>query len=181
MHQRRSYLHSLAHAGIVVALSQWLLAVCLPTASSKARPFFAHHIHYVNDMLLSRPCFLPQQRGMIGEERTHETMRAQLHGRDQQKLPTTAFAAPTAMSYATSTIHKNASTTAEQWSAQVVQSVCTSTRKTGNHVCRPDVCHKGSIGKKGFCRMMFWHWTRFVDSKGIAAFQCARFRRKHAH
>ena len=38
--------------------------------------------------------------------------------------------------------------------------VLAGTLKTGNHVCRPDVCHKGRIGKTGFCRMYFWHWVR---------------------
>ena len=36
----------------------------------------------------------------------------------------------------------------------------------GNHVCRPDVCHKGPIGRKGFCRMCFWHWAHQVRKDG---------------
>jgi len=34
------------------------------------------------------------------------------------------------------------------------------TAKSGNHVCRPDVCHKGWKGRKGFCRMDYWHWCK---------------------
>ena len=44
---------------------------------------------------------------------------------------------------------------AAAWSARAVRYVALFTRKTGNHVCRPDVCHKGRIGKRGFCRMLF--------------------------
>ena len=48
----------------------------------------------------------------------------------------------------------------------MVKDVALITRKVGNHVCRPDVCHKGHLGKKGFCRMFFWHWARHVDRDG---------------
>ena len=64
---------------------------------------------------------------------------------------------------------QNASVSSPQWSSKSVHSICASTRKSGNHVCRPDVCHKGSVGKKGFCRMRYWHWARFTDTKGNAA------------
>ena len=74
-------------------------------------------------------------------------------------------------SYVTSTVHNDATVAADRWASLAVQSICASTRKTGNHVCRPDVCYKGSIGRKGFCRMMYWHWTRGVDKKGN---ECAR-------
>ncbi len=39
----------------------------------------------------------------------------------------------------------------------------------GNHTCRHDVCHKGRIGKMGFCRMMFWHWRIVDDGKKASA------------
>ena len=45
------------------------------------------------------------------------------------------------------------------------QHVAASTRKTGNHVCRPDVCHKGRLGKQGFCRMLYWHWGKHTNEK----------------
>ena len=106
-----------------------------------------------------------KQRGMIGEERALDTMRAQLRGRGLDQMPTSR-PPPAPMSYVTSTIHGNATVTSDQWAAKVVHSVSASTRKTGNHVCRPDVCHKGSIGRKGFCRMQFWHWTRSRDKAG---------------
>ena len=38
--------------------------------------------------------------------------------------------------------------------------------RAGNHVCRSDVCHKGRIGRQGFCRMSYWHWVRFITKAG---------------
>eukprot|EP00973_Karenia_brevis_P070225 9760873-Karenia_brevis.AAC.1 len=49
-----------------------------------------------------------KQRGMTGEERTQETVRAQLQGRGQQQMPFSA-SRPVPMSYITSTAHKNSS------------------------------------------------------------------------
>ena len=46
------------------------------------------------------------------------------------------------------------------YAAMVVQDVHAATMSYGNHVCKPRVCHKGRIGKLGFCRMVFWHWAR---------------------
>ena len=28
------------------------------------------------------------------------------------------------------------------------------------HECRPSTCHKGFLGKLGFCRLGFWHWWK---------------------
>ena len=101
---------------------------------------------------------------MIGEERLQETMRSQLQGRGETQLPSNR-SSPAPMSYVTSTARSNASVSGQRWSAEAVHSIYTSTRKTGNHVCRNDVCYKGSVDKKGFRRMMFWHRARFVDKK----------------
>ena len=52
------------------------------------------------------------------------------------------------------------------WAAAAVRDVSTATARTGNHVCRKDVCYKGRIGKLGFCRMLFWHWSKVVTGPG---------------
>ncbi len=52
------------------------------------------------------------------------------------------------------------------WAAKSTRELCAATRKTGNHVCRSDVCHKGKIGRYGFCRLGYWHWVRGVSAKG---------------
>ena len=49
-----------------------------------------------------------------------------------------------------------------------MRDVSAATARTGNHVCRADVCHKGRIGKLGFCRMLFWHWAKFTKENGEA-------------
>jgi len=144
----------------------WYFVASISFRSTEA---FAHYLDVPSAMeaLQEEPLLhlTKKQRGMIGEERARETMRAQLKARGLCALPTQT-SHPSPMSYVTSTSHGDATVTAQQWGAQAVKSVCASTRKTGNHVCRPDVCHKGSIGKKGFCRMMFWHWACAVDKAG---------------
>jgi len=72
----------------------------------------------------------------------------------------------TAMSYVSSTVHKNSSVDERNWSKHAVQSVMASTRKSGNHVCKPEVCHKRRHGKKDFCRFLFWSWTKTFDGQG---------------
>ena len=105
-----------------------------------------------------------KQRGMIGEVRSQASAKAQLEARGLHVLPSEPQAY-TPMSYISSTIHKDVSVDEHAWSSRCVKLVASSTRKSGNHVCRPDVCHKGPLGKKGFCRMLFWHWARHVDDK----------------
>ena len=113
-----------------------------------------------------------KQQGMIGTERYKESMRAQLvaRGSDITNYESPA-ASPVAsgMSYITSDKHADPAVGAQLWARTAVKLVTASTRKTGNHVCRPDVCHKSGVGKKGFCRMGFWHWARAVDAKGVVS------------
>jgi hypothetical protein len=108
-----------------------------------------------------------KQRGMIGEVRAMASEKAQLRARGLSTLPSER-PAYTPMSYSCSEIHTDAAVCEQVWAARCVKQVAASTRKTGNHVCRPDVCHKGALGKKGFCRMMFWHWARCVDATNVA-------------
>ena len=110
-----------------------------------------------------------KQRGMIGEVRSMACERAQLHARGLAEMPSER-PAYLPMSYIVSDIHTDAAVDEKTWAARTVSLVAASTRKSGNHVCRPDVCHKGPLGKKGFCRMMFWHWARRLDAKkGVTA------------
>ena len=51
-------------------------------------------------------------------------------------------------------------TSGSDFAAVAIQDVHSATLSFGNHVCKPRVCHKGRIGRMGFCRMMFWHWAR---------------------
>ena len=107
----------------------------------------------------------PKQRGMIGEARVHESFRAQLRARKLETLPPRPEVVPE-MNYFTSDRFGDASVSAAAWARTSTQQVAIGTRKTGNHVCRADVCHKGRIGRKGFCRMFFWHWARRAGKSG---------------
>ena len=69
----------------------------------------------------------------------------------------------------TSALYSDASVDSGGWAAAAAQEVITHVLKTGNHVCRADVCHKGRIGKLGFCRMLFWHWVRYTRETGEEA------------
>ena len=130
---------------------------------------FAHYLHTDSGMdTLRKEPLLPltkKQRGMIGVVRTDETVRAQLSARGLVEAPP-APQGVSRMSYISSTVHSDASVSASSWSTACIKAVAASTRTTGNHVCRPDVCHKGRIGRKGFCRMYFWHWSRAIGKNG---------------
>ena len=106
-----------------------------------------------------------KQRGMIGEVRFRESMQAQVQARGLQEMRYNTSCG-SAVSYVSSTVHKNSSVDERNWSKHAVQSVMASTRRTGNHVCKPEVCHKGRHGKKGFCRFLFWSWTKTFDGQG---------------
>ena len=105
-----------------------------------------------------------KQRGMIGEDRVRESLSAQLRARGVHEYPERS-AAPRRVPFLTSTKHKDAGLSPCAWSSHAVEEIATATLKTGNHVCRPDVCHKGRVGRRGFCRMLFWHWARSVHPK----------------
>ena len=106
----------------------------------------------------------PKQRGMIGENRTRASVTAQLRGRGLVSLSLSS-SPPSNMAFFPSSKCADPEINASAWSQAVVREVQHRTQKTGNHVCRASVCHKGRIGKKGFCRMLFWHWSRSVDDK----------------
>ena len=102
---------------------------------------------------------------MIGEARVLTSESAQLSARGLTKeTHRPSLAAP--FQYFTSGVYKDASASAGVWSKKSVEEVFSGTRKAGNHVCRPDVCYKGAVGKKGFCRMFYLHWCRASSPKG---------------
>ena len=108
-----------------------------------------------------------KQRPMLGEVRVRESMAAQLAARGLSELPG-SDASHYPVQYWTSTTHANATLNDSSWAKGAAQTVAASTRKTGNHVCRAEVCHKGKLGKKGFCRMMFWHWAKKFTTRKVS-------------
>ena len=147
----------------------WYFVASISFRSSEA---FARHLHTPAAMntLAERELLplTPKQRGMIGDDRVREAVAAQLEARGVTPTSHRPVRAPP-MRYFTSDTHKNDTCSAEAWATHTTQEVLSGTMKTGNHVCRPDVCHKGSVGRKGFCRMFFWHWCRHVEEKRIVA------------
>eukprot|EP00973_Karenia_brevis_P020434 2806376-Karenia_brevis.AAC.1 len=103
-----------------------------------------------------------KQRGMIGETRAKEAQKAQLHARGVQVLASDPKPLKR-VSFFPSAACQDPNVSSSCWSSAAVSEVFAGTTRTGNHVCRPDVCHKGRIGKKGFCRMYYWHWCRGKD------------------
>ena len=105
-----------------------------------------------------------KQRGMIGEARVRESENAQKAARGISQATGFPNFAPQNLHF-TSKIHTNEALSGGAWATFATEEIATATARTGNHVCRPDVCHKGRIGKTGFCRMYYWHWRRSVDEK----------------
>ena len=80
-------------------------------------------------------------------------LEAQLHARGLSKPAQKTSVAP--LRFFASAALSSTSLTAGEWAAAAVEEVSVHVRKTGNHVCRPDVCHKGPNGRQGFCRFLF--------------------------
>ena len=104
-----------------------------------------------------------KQRGMIGEARVRESFQAQKSARGISEAAEFRMERQQSLHFC-SNVHSNSTRPASTWATHIVQDVASATVKTGNHVCRPDVCHKGRIGKMGFCRMFYWHWAIRVRS-----------------
>ena len=112
-----------------------------------------------------------KQRCMIGPQRTQESYRAQLKAREMKepcpaediiscKYETWTPAAYRSRSWYKSRDEKTDPLPSSVFAAVAVRDVHAATLSFGNHVCKPRVCHKGRIGRMGFCRMMFWHWAK---------------------
>ena len=143
----------------------------IASVSFRSTEAFAHYLNVPEAMVALREEPLlhltTKQRGMIGEERVREAQKAQLVARGLE-APRDIAGRAAQVSFFPSSMHAAKKLDAASWARYVVAEVAAHTRKTGNHVCRPDVCNKGRIGRRGFCRMYFWHWARSVDAKGGA-------------
>ena len=51
-----------------------------------------------------------------------------------------------------------------EWAKKAIVDVAILTRNYCNHICMKQVCHKGRLGKRGLCRLGFWH-TKHVKTK----------------
>jgi hypothetical protein len=110
----------------------------------------------------------PKQRGMVGTVRTNDCIETQYRSRGSDAKSVQAKKKPV-VKYYMPKLYGDRTISAAGWAAAAVVDVLASTLKSGNHVCRNDVCHKGRIGRLGFCRMMYWHWVQYKGKKGLQA------------
>ena len=103
----------------------------------------------------------PKQRGMLGAVRTGAALQAQLSARGMTEMRRVAGES-TPVRYFMPTVYRDSSTNASAWASFVTAEVHAHSLRSGNHVCRREVCHKGRLGKQGFCRMLFWHWVQYT-------------------
>ena len=148
----------------------WYYVASISFRSTEALGRFMHE-PAVFDKLFELPLLplTPKQQGMLGPERVKECYEAQMRARGMSAPPgSSATIGP--MRHYTSDVHRDASVTSSDWAVRSVEEIASGTRVTGNHICRNDVCHKGRLGKRGFCRMYYLHWVRYVDEKkGLCA------------
>ena len=149
----------------------WSFAASICFRSSEALAHYFHEdsaIHALQGLPL-----LPlnkKQRGMIGPERSKEVMEKQTLARGMVpgNLDTSVLAAPSGTPFHTWQSQSYADTllSSADFASMMMADCHAALSSFGNHTCRSDVCHKGRLGKIGFCRMMFWHWY-VVTKKGI--------------
>ena len=144
----------------------WLFAASICFRSTEA--FAAHQNDDAAMEALRQLPLLPhsaKQRGQLGEERVRESVRAQKRGRGlSEEMPNVEKVED--MPFFSSALCADPTVNASTYAAAAVREVHYRTRKSGNHVCKTAVCHKGRIGKTGFCRMGFHHWSRWATKDG---------------
>ena len=102
--------------------------------------------------------FDQKQLNLIGPKRVLESNAAQLQARGMEApCPTEAIEKAKFLPwqlefYGSSTLSSSA------WAEQIAKDNQAATLNAGNRTCIPDVCHKGRVGKQGFCRMRYWFW-----------------------
>ena len=59
---------------------------------------------------------------------------------------------------------------AEEWSRKLLYEFRHSVvHCAGVHTCMSRVCHKGRLGKSGYCRLGFWHWAEVPNEEHVWA------------
>ena len=114
---------------------------------------------------------------MIGPERSKEIMEKQTLARGvvSNNLETCVQAASSSLPFQPwqSQLYADPLLSSADYASMMMEDCHKALSSYGNHTCRSDVCHKGRLGKIGFCRMMFWHW--YVVKKN----QICGARRRH--
>ena len=104
------------------------------------------------------------QREKIGSARSAESNNAQTAARGLDVPPARSGDVP-ALPFFPGEYLGDTGMSSDDWGSRVATDTFSRTRKMGNHVCKPSVCYKGRLGKRGFCRMYYWHWAKIKDPK----------------
>ena len=107
-----------------------------------------------------------KQQKMMGPERSRACVEAQLQGRGLDIASAVPSSAETKFKHWIPAAYGDETLTAAQWETLAVRDSNDGSRSCGNHVCRPIVCHKGRLGKMGFCRMLYWCFEKWKNKKG---------------
>ena len=144
----------------------WYYVASIVFRSTEGYAAYTHE-HAAFEALQQEPLLpiTPKQRGMIGKERADQSIHAQLAARGLREVPEPS-GPPAKPKYYVPKFYGNGSVDSSDWAAMSTHELCASTRKAGNHICRPDVCHKGRVGRCGFCRLGYWHWVHGLSTKG---------------
>ena len=91
----------------------------------------------------------------------YESVRAEASGSVTECMQAPSDEAPAFVAWASDYTSFSAANPSESWDIKLLYDVRTSAVHCGLlHECRPATCHKGFLGKIGFCRLGFWHWWR---------------------
>ena len=100
-----------------------------------------------------------KQLDMIGPKRALDSNRAQLEARGMtepcrdEDLKRVSFPSWQPDFFGDSEL------SASEYAERSCEDNLAATLKVGNHSCIPEVCHKGRVGRQGFCRMNYWFWA----------------------
>ena len=116
------------------------------------------------------------QLNQVGGARAAETAQAQLYARGQPSTETKEKAKTNPFMTWCREYLGNASLSAADWEKSAMQDFADGSFQCGNHICLPRVCWKGRWAKIKFCRMLYWHWKRVTNNKGVEV-----MKRMHGH
>jgi hypothetical protein len=140
----------------------WCFVASIVFESQEA---FASYLGTPAAMETLRACPLlevfPKQRDMLGPERAAQSITAQLAGRALTEKPKPEMGGlETVQSFMkwTPAIYGVGAVSPQEWESFAVRDSNAGARSCGNHVCRPNVCHKGRLAKLALCRLAFWCW-----------------------
>ena len=117
-----------------------------------------------------------KQRDLIGkvysgEDRVAQSRSLQLVARGISDERAGDARPRTKFMWFTPDFYGDQSLSASEWAAACSEDFNAGVIDSGNHECKPDVCYKGKLGKRGWCRMRFFHNAQVAQPNGEAVFK----------